>query len=147
MFLTWWLHHWNINKYNRWGALMVFLENIPSWACFWGSGLNNIFHWWAHLEIKSKSLFSWSDECLISWTVEKIELSSPKSFTDDKSLDRSFIWLRKSKGPNIDPCGTPANTGSHEEIWPFNSTLCNLFSKKFWSSFRDIPFMPKHFIL
>ena len=109
-----------LNATDRQGALMVFLENIISWAYFWGFWLNNIFHWWAHLEIRSKSIFSWSVKCLISWTVENIEVSSGKSFTDDQSLHKSFIKIRKSKGPNVDPSGTPANTGSHEEVWPFN---------------------------
>ena len=81
-----------LNTKNGWDALMAFFQEIITfWTCFWESGLNNIFHWWAHLKIRTKSLFSWSIECLISWTMENTNVSLGKSFTDDTSLDRSFI--------------------------------------------------------
>ena len=30
----------------------------------------------------------------------------------------------------MDPCGTPAFTGNHSDVWPFRTTLWNLFVKK-----------------
>ena len=39
------------------------------------------------------------------------------------SIDRSLIQIRKKRGPKIDPCGTPALTGNHSDIWPFKTTL------------------------
>ena len=30
-------------------------------------------------------------------------------------LDKSFMDIKKNKGPNIEPCGTPASTGAHVE--------------------------------
>ena len=35
----------------------------------------------------------------------------------------SLIYIRKSKGPRTDPCGTPANTGFNEDVWPFINTF------------------------
>ena len=38
-------------------------------------------------------------------------MSSAKSLTEDSKLSgRSFMDIRKSNGPKIEPCGTPANT-------------------------------------
>ena len=39
-------------------------------------------------------------------------------------LTMSLIKIRKSKGPRIDPCGTPANTSTHFENLPLNTTRC-----------------------
>ena len=39
------------------------------------------------------------------------------------SIDRSLIQIRKKRGPKIDPCGTPALTGNHSDVWPFKTTL------------------------
>ena len=57
---------------------------------------------------------------LISWTMEKTEVLSAKSFAVDEILWlRSFIYVRKKSGPKIDPWGTSASIGDEEDAWPF----------------------------
>ena len=66
-------------KTDRWQSFTFFLEKITSWACILWSGLNDIFYWWAQLEIFSKSLFSGSVERLTFFIEEKTDVSSAKS--------------------------------------------------------------------
>ena len=81
----------SLKKTDGWQSFNLFLEKITSWACFLGSGLNDIFHWWAQLEIFSKSLFNWSVERLIFFTVEKIDVSLAKSLVlEERFFDKSF---------------------------------------------------------
>ena len=40
----------------------------------------------------------------------------------DMSSSKSFIYIKKSIGPNIDPCGTPLKTGFQFEISPSTIT-------------------------
>ena len=56
-------------------------EKTISWACFEGSGLNNIFHLYPHYDILDKSSLRDSDEELELQATEKIEVSSAKSLT------------------------------------------------------------------
>ena len=45
------------------------------------------------------------------YTVENNDVSSANSFTVDcKFSGRSFIYIRKSNGPKIELCWTPAST-------------------------------------
>ena len=49
--------------------------------------------------------------------MEKIDASSANSFTvDERLLLRSFMYIRKNNGPKIEPWGTPASIGDHEDI-------------------------------
>ena len=58
----------------------IFLrEKALSWAGVEASGLNSIFHWYAHCDILDKSSLRDSDKKLESPTTEKIEVSSAKS--------------------------------------------------------------------
>ena len=41
----------------------------------------------------------------------------------------SFIYNRKSKGPKIDPCGTPANMKFQVEDAPWRTSFCLLFER------------------
>ena len=108
------------------------------------SGLNDIFHWYAQLEILIKSSFSCNNDRLISWTTEKIEVSSAKSLAvDDRFLDKSLIYTKNNRGPKTDPWGTPASAGYHEDDWPFNKALWNLFDKKLSMHFSGSPDIPK----
>ena len=49
---------------------------------------------------------------------------------DSKLSGRSFVYTKKSKGPSIEPCGTPARTGDQFEEWPLQTTLWNLSLRK-----------------
>ena len=44
-------------------------------------------------------------------------------------LTMSLIKIRKSNGPKIDPCGTPAFILCHVDVQFCRQTLCCLFSK------------------
>ena len=82
----------SLKKTDGWQSFTLFLEKITSWACFLGSGLNDVFHWWAQLEIFSKSLFNWSADRLTFFTVEKIDVSSAKSLVlEERLFDKSFM--------------------------------------------------------
>ena len=61
--------------------------------------------------------------------MDKIDASSANSFTvDEILLLRSFVYIRKNNGSKIEPWGTPASIGEHEDTWPFNRTRWNLTS-------------------
>ena len=107
-----------------WLTFWLLQEKTTSWACLATSGLNDIFHWYAQLEILIKSSFSCNNDRLILWTTEKIEVSSAKSLAvDDRFLDRSLIYTKSNKDPKISPLGKPASTGDHEDDWPLNRTI------------------------
>ena len=60
----------------------------------------------------------------------KRDVSSANSFAlDFNSLGKSLMYIRKRSGPSIDPRGTPAKTGYHDEACSFNNTLWNLSDK------------------
>ena len=49
---------------------------------------------------------------------------SAKSLTENSKLsERSLMYIRKSNGPNIEPCGTPASTDDQFGHWPLYTTL------------------------
>ena len=69
-------------------------------------------------------------------------------FTVDKSLlPRSFMYIRKNSGPEIEPWDTPASIGDHEDAWPFKRTRWNLPLKKLLINFRVLPEIPLDWIL
>ena len=49
---------------------------------------------------------------LLHETAHIIDEFIPKSFL---TIQRSFTYKRKRRGPNMLPCGTPDVTGTHEE--------------------------------
>ena len=46
----------------------------------------------------------------------------------------------------MEPWGTPAQTGAHENDCPFKSTHWNLLLKKLLGSFKELSVMPIHWI-
>ena len=57
----------------------------------------------------------------MSWTAEKIDVSLANNLAvDEMPVARSLIYIKKKKGPKIEPCGTPASTGVHAVL------LCHL---------------------
>ena len=55
---------------------------------------------------------------------EKIYVSSANILhTDVIPSGKSFIYIRNSKGPRTESCGTPATMFSHEDDSPFKTTL------------------------
>ena len=54
----------------------------------------------------------------------KRDVSSAKSFLlDFISFGKSLMSVRKRSVPKVDPCGTPAKTGLHDEDWPLKKAL------------------------
>ena len=63
-----------------------------------------------------RSLFIISAERKRLQTAETSDLSSANNFvTESKFSERSFMYTKKSKGPNIKSCGTPAKIGDQVE--------------------------------
>ena len=61
----------------------------------------------------------------------EIHLSSTYSFTlPFRQPDMSLINLRKGRGPNMDPWGTPVRSGHHDEVCPCKATFWNRLEKK-----------------
>jgi hypothetical protein len=44
----------------------------------------------------------------------------------DEEDGRSLMYMRKSKAPRTDPCGTPVERFSIPEFWPLHPTYCLL---------------------
>ena len=82
-----------------------FLEKTISLACFEGSGLNDIFHLKAQLDIKFRSSLHSIAECLsLSFKTENIDVSSANIFILDWIPSGiSLIKIRKNSGPNVEP--------------------------------------------
>ena len=75
-------------------------------------------------------------------------MSSAKSLAvPDRFLDRPLIYTKNHRGPKIDPWGTPASTGDHEDEWPFNKALWSLFDRKLSMHFSSRPNIPKDYSL
>ena len=123
----------SLKKTWGWKGFTVFREKITSWACLVRLGLNTIFHWYAHFEFLFKSLLISTVETLMPFTIEKIDVFSAKSLTFHiKLLGRSFMYIKNSNRPKIDPCGTSPLISSQWELWQLRKTLWYLLSRKFW---------------
>ena len=90
-----------------------------------GSGLKLIFHRKSQWFILFKFSFKFSaDKCLLRIT-EKSDLSSANNLGfETEFAGKSFMYIKKSNGPRIEPWGTPASTFVHVEYWPLRITLC-----------------------
>ena len=55
--------------------------------------------------------------------------SANKRMQEPISLTMSLMKIRKSNGPNKEPCGTPANILDQSELTPGSITRCLLSSK------------------
>ena len=101
-----------------------FLQKIISVVCFEGSGLKNIFQEYANLDIKYKSPLSVTEAAILSFITANIDVSSAKkNMFDWIPLGISLMKLRKKRGPNIEPCVTPAKISFHFEVRPLSTTI------------------------
>ena len=94
----------------------------------------------------AKSIFRWNSDKLISFTTEKREVSSAKSFAVEERFITEVICmahlyiLRKGGALKwILEALHPAVTGSHLDDWPFKTTLWNLWMKFFWIIYSGRP--------
>ena len=103
------------------------------------SGLKDIFHWLVHSLILMRSLFIISAE---SKQLLMIKKSDYIIYKNSKLPGRSFMYTKKSKGPSIELCGTPARIGDQLEDWTLRTTLWNLKLKKLWKGLCKLPEIP-----
>ena len=90
-------------------------------------GLNVTNHVSAHCNILTRSALSRSAEATGSSTmIKRLVSSANKRIQEPISLTISFIKTRKSNGPSIEPCGTPANIFDQSELTPGRITRCFL---------------------
>ena len=83
-------------KFGCKGLLILWLK-ITSFACFEGSGLKLIFHWFAQALTFAKSWFNSSEDKVISFTIEKSDVSSANNFTSHSKSDEihvCFFFIR-----------------------------------------------------
>ena len=81
-----------------------FLEKTISLTCFDGSGLNDIFHLKAQLDIRFRSSISIAESLQLSIKTENINVSSVNIFILDWIPSGiSVTKIRKNSGPNIEP--------------------------------------------
>ena len=67
----------------------------------------------------------------MSVTTEKRDVSPANNLAFDlRPSGKSLMYIRKSKGPRTEPCGTPALTSSHDEFVPLRTTRCLRLCKK-----------------
>ena len=111
---------------------------MTSWACSVGSGLKDIFYSNAHSDIFWRSELRLLAEELTSRTVEKIDVSSAKIFTFEVILsERSLMYIKKERGPGIEPWRTPALTLVHSDDWPLKGLFEIFFLKNFPLDLKD----------
>ena len=89
--------------------LLIFLEKITSFIALELSGLNSFFHIKVQSFTFCKSKLNSFAVSIGDSTFQKRAVSSANNLTLDFSPSgKSLMKIRKSSGPNIDPCGTPA---------------------------------------
>mgnify|MGYP001595851294 CR=1 FL=1 len=71
-------------------------------------------------------------------------VSSAKSRTLELETysGRSLMYIRKSKGPRTEPCGTPDATAMVSDCDPFSTTDCVLLSRNDFIHLSVSPLMP-----
>lgn len=93
-------------------------------------GLKVTSHWSAHLLIVSKSqLIILLEKTGLSTTMNRVVSSANSRMLDLISLTISLMYIRKSSGPSIEPCGTPAFIAHQLDTLFLRVTLCSLFDK------------------
>ena len=63
------------------------------------------------------------------------------------SIISQTIYVNQEKQRSSEPCGTPALVLSYSDVYPFRTTLWNLFDRKFLTSSNKSPEIPKDLIL
>ena len=82
-----------LNVIDGWGTVFNFILKITSWAGLDESGLKLILHLKAHSLIFAKSLLSWEELLVTSWTTEKRDVSFANSLKfDDKRASKIDLF-------------------------------------------------------
>ena len=61
--------------------------------------------------------------------IYKLVSSAKRRIEEFMFLTISFIKMRKSRGPSIEPCGTPAYTDAHSDKAPLRMRHCRRFDR------------------
>lgn len=78
----------------------------------------------------------------------KIDAASVNSFTLlFNPLVMSLRYIRKGRGPNMDPWSTPARTVPHDKAFPINTTLWNKLEKVTFNNLQNLTEIPTEFNL
>ena len=103
---------------------------MTSWACLVRSVLKYIFHLKTHSDIFWISELRLLAKEIISWIIQKIDVSLAKSFLFETIASRrSLIYIKKTRGTRIKPCGIPVLILAHSDNWPLR-TLWDLLLMK-----------------
>ena len=120
-----------------WKGFVLFQEIITS-SFF--STLNSIFYCHAQSRIVSRSRFSFTALTTSFSTTENNDVSSANRLRSQlKQSQRSLICTRKRRGPSTEPCGTPARTFFHSEVFLFNTTFCFLPIRRLFGNASMLP--------
>ena len=99
---------------------MRLFEKQTSMACSVWSGLNNTFHWKAHLLIKFRLSLSLRFGCFLifdlwkKWCVIRKKLVN--LYVNTILSGKWFIYFENRSGPKTEPWGTPAKIFSPREF-------------------------------
>ena len=93
-----------------WIFLVVPLLKVTSWACYVGPRLKLIFQWKAYLFFSFSSLFGLLLAVLSdTLTAKNRDVSSANNLgLHRRLLDKSLMYIRNKRGPDIEPWETPA---------------------------------------
>ena len=82
-------------------------------------------------------------EVAVSCVTENRDVSSGSNFAlDDRSPDKSFMYIKNYNGPKMESWGTPAVTFYPSDVWPLRRTLCFLSLKKLDKRSKRLPDTP-----
>ena len=105
--------------------------------------LKSINHWMGHICTVLKSELRRRADSIALCTISSRHVSSANNLISHSILSiMSSMYIRKTRGPRIDPSGTPVCTGSSLDDWPSMTTLWNRFSKYEINHFNNYPSIP-----
>lgn len=96
---------------------------IKTTHLFGWNSMSHIFSQWNNL---SRSFWRTEQSCKLLIAKYTAVSSATRRTWDVIELGRSFIYMRKSKGPSTEPWGTPDVTGTSVEHSPSSKTFCDL---------------------
>ena len=93
-------------------------------------GLNVTNQVAAHCDILSRSVFRFSAAVIgLSTIIKRLVSSANSRMFEPISATMSLMYNKKSNGPKIDPCGTPARINFHSDTVPGRTTRCFLSAR------------------
>ena len=75
-------------------------------------------------------------------TENRDALSANNFALEDRSPDKSFMYIKNNNGLKMKPWGTPTVTFCHSDVWPFRRTFCFLSLKKLDKRSKNLPDIP-----